>query len=384
MDTDTSEIKALKRIVWRSALSSRVERFAAILDDPEAKKHFDEEFVAQLSTKIDRLFRTLLIISVLYSILMLSLLAAQEPSKSEFQILGYSFKNLAYFKEFLLFAAVSLSPISAAISAYHRYLSELRTKALGVLFPNPDVREFAKHIYTDGYADPLLKDHRAPHVIPHGVTAFLLVMFGVVLIGLLVALIVASFILQVAVVHDVATKPSSSPYINLFVVAYSLSAIALSWLIGILRLPLPEVNVDAYTRLSVLRENDEAKYKETMARLAADSARRERAWSVGTSVAIFFLVYSAAVVIFFPDSLQRVGPLLTRSILGTALAFFVATSVTSRIKRAIYRRYFRKYPEGSDEKLKAFARATKLVSIARLALTTVVSIGYSVAVLSNA
>lgn len=106
MDIDSSEIKELKRIVWRTAIAGRVERFKAVLNAPEKQKYFDSAFASQLTTKLDRLFRLQLALAAIYAVLMLSLFTSQDPTKSEFQILGYSFKNLGHYKEFLLFAAV--------------------------------------------------------------------------------------------------------------------------------------------------------------------------------------------------------------------------------------------------------------------------------------
>lgn len=130
METDSSEIKALKRIVWRTAIAGRVERFADLLNSPENRKYFDESFVAALGAKIDKLFRLQLVLAAVYFILMLSLFAAQNPTNVEFQILGYSFKNISYYKEFLLFVAAILTPATSIVSAYNRYLGELRKVAL--------------------------------------------------------------------------------------------------------------------------------------------------------------------------------------------------------------------------------------------------------------
>jgi hypothetical protein len=383
MDNDTSEIKTLKRIVWRTAVSGRLERFAALLNDPETQKYFGDEFVKQLSAKIDRQARTILVMAAIYGILMLSLLAAQDPNKTEFQFLGYSFKNLGYYKEFLLFAAASTSPISAAISAYHRYLNALRTAALNTMFRNADVREFSTHIYSDEFIDPLLKDRRASLNRPHAFASFLVATFGIALLSVLVALIAASFVLQASVIYDVATNPSSSRFTNLFIVIFSVSAISLSWLIGILQLPLPEVDLSANTKLSALRDSDKAKYNETIARLAADSTKKERAWSIGSSIGFFVLAYSACAALQVHDAHQHLGQLFARAIPGAAVAIFVATFIFTRIRRSLYRSYFRTYPEGSDVELKVFSSVTRIVSIARLALPTVASVLYSMAALSN-
>lgn len=40
MNEDASEIKALKRIVWRSTISARVERFSELLEREDFQKSF--------------------------------------------------------------------------------------------------------------------------------------------------------------------------------------------------------------------------------------------------------------------------------------------------------------------------------------------------------
>ncbi|MBL0920314.1 MAG: hypothetical protein IBJ14_16560 [Hydrogenophaga sp.] len=314
---------------------------------------------------------------------MLSLYTAQDANKIEFEIFGYGFKNLGHYKEFLLFLAALTSPISATISAYHRYLSELRAVALQKLYPDKNIREFYSHIYIHNLADPLIQQSRSPHVRPHGFTLTLAVFLGLFLLALAIAFIVASFILQIAVVYDVAINPASSKYINLFVVAFSLTAISLSWLIGILQLPLPEVDLSAYVKLSALRETNRAKYDETMARLALESAKRERIWSIGSSIAFFAAVYGAIAVFVFPSSLQDLGSTIAKAMPGLVLAILAATALASRVKHALYRQYFRRYPRESDTTLRVFSRYSRLVFAARFTLPVFVSTLYALLVLGR-
>jgi hypothetical protein len=377
MDTDSSEIKTLKRVVWRTAIAGRLERFSALLNDPAKQQHFGESFINRLSSKLDRLFRLQLVLAAVYLILMLSLFVAQDPKKTEFQILGYSFKNLGYYKELLLFVAALLTPTSSIVAAYHRYLGELRKAALSKLFPEQDVREFSAHIYSDNFLDSLLGDRAVSYRRPHGVTTLLVAVFGMTLVALALALIAASFVLQISVIYDVTTNPSFTRLLNRFIVAFSLGAIALSWMVGALQLPLPEVDVEASVRLGELQKQDPLRYQETMKRIAADSARRERTWFVATGVLIFASVYSLFAAFFPHSSSVDLWRLLLMSVPGLAMTIFISTTVAGGIKRAIYRAYFRKYPEGSDSELKAFTRTTRIVSACRVGVLVVGSVVFS-------
>src|SRR5690606_26345286 len=121
------------------------------------QKFFGEKFVEQLSVRIDRLHRSVLVFGVTYTILMISLYVSQDARNAEFEIFGYGFKNLGYYKEFLLLLAAGISPISVTLSAYHRYLTAIRKECLAKLAPDPAAREFYSYVHADSYFDPLLK-----------------------------------------------------------------------------------------------------------------------------------------------------------------------------------------------------------------------------------
>jgi hypothetical protein len=381
MDSDTTEIKALRRTVWRTAVAAKVERFESLLDAPASRKYFGEPFVKDLSLRIERLFRLQVVLGSLYTVLMLSLLAAQDATKSEFQILGYSFKNLSYYKEFLLMGAAFVSPVLSAISAYHRYLSELRKVALRKLFPNASVLEFASNVYLDNFLDALVKDRGVGYRRPHGITTALVAILAIALLALALALLGASFVLQISVIYDVATHPSTTPLLNTFIVAFSLGAIALSWLIGALQLPLPEVDLEGSVRLSELRNRDPARYQETIKRLGAESRKQEESWNLFSSVGIFALIFPAVATLLWPTPSTEIWALLLKATLGVLAVTFLSSELAQKLKLAILRRYFKRYPEGSDPSLKAYSRATRLITLGRLTTSIVVSLLFSILLL---
>jgi uncharacterized integral membrane protein len=187
MSNESGEITALKRTRWRTAISSRIERFSQLLDNKTiASRYFGEKYVEALTTKINHTGRTLLVLAVAYLILMLSLFAAQDSKKNEFEFFGYGFKNLGYHKEILLLLAASLSPISATLSGYQRYLIALRTECLKRIAPLADVRDFYSNALVDNYFDGLVKRYdyqtNRPHVAATTL-AFLLV--GIMVVVLL-------------------------------------------------------------------------------------------------------------------------------------------------------------------------------------------------------
>lgn len=374
----------MTRITWRTAISSRLDRFSDLIENQEVfQKYFGEKFVEQISTRIDRLNRSLLLLVAAYAILMISLYLSQDSKNTEFEIFGYGFKNLAYYKEYLLLLAAGLTPISSALSAYQRYLTAIRKECLKKLAPDPGVREFYSYLYLDNHFAPLVKESSAPASREHGFVLILLAIFGITLALLFLTLLAASFLLQVIVIYDVATNPASSQYVNVFVVAFSLTAISLSWMIGILQLPLPEVDLSNLEKLTALRESDQAKYEEVMKRIAAESARKERAWSAVLSLVFFVISYSAVSILWYPATLHDLEAFIARALPGAFLTTVLVSGVTSGIKRSLYRWYFRQYPSGSDDRVRVFARLGKIVTTSRVVAPIVVSVAYAVIVLRS-
>lgn len=384
MNDDAINLKTLKRITWRTAISGRLQRFSALIENQDVfQKYFGEKFVEQLSTKIECLNRNVLLLGVAYTVLMVSLFFSQDSKKTEFEIFGYGFKNLGYHKEFLLFLAAGLSPISATLSVYKRYLIAIRKECLKKLAPDPAVRGFYSYVYDDSYFDPLLKETGTPSSRPHGLAVSLLAIFGFVLVLLLLALLAASFLLQVNVIYDVATNPASSKYVNLFVVAFSLSAISLSWVIGLLQLPLPEVDLSNYTKLTALRELDKAKYEETMRRITAESDKRERAWSAVLSLVFFVISYSAVAILWYPATLEDIEAFIARALPGAFLTTVVSSGVTLVIKRVLYRWFFRRYPSESEHRLTVFVRLGKILTATRFVTPITAAVAYAIFVLRS-
>lgn len=382
MTDDTIDIKALKRITWRTAISGRLERFATLIENQEIfDKYFGEKYVEQLSTKIDRLNRNILLLGVAYTILMVSLFISQDSKDAEFEIFGYGFKNLGYYKEFLLLLAAGTSPISATLSAYQRYLVAIRQECLKKLVPDQAVREFYSYVHLDSYFDPLFKETSLPASKSHGLSVVLLAIFGFNMVILLLALLAASFLLQINVVYDVATNPAASKYVNLFVVAFSLSAITLSWLIGLLQLPLPAVDLSNYIKLSALKEQDQTKYEETMKRIAAESAKKERVWSAALSLVFFVISYSAVSILLYPTTLENLDAFITRALPGAFLTTVISSSVTSGVKGMLYRWYFRNHHLKSENAQVIFSRLGKILTATRYIAPISISLAYAIIVL---
>ncbi|MCB8746343.1 hypothetical protein LHU53_05430 [Rhodoferax sp. U2-2l] len=373
MNDERSEITALKRTRWRTAISARAERFSQLLDNKTiASKYFGEKYVEALSNRINRIGRTLLVLAVAYLILMLSLFAAQDSGKNEFEFFGYGFKNLGYHKEILLFLAASLSPVSATLSGYQRYLVALRAECLKRLAPIAEVRDFYSSALLDNYFDAFAKPYDYKNSRPHlATTSLAFVLIGIMLIVIL-TLFAGSFLLQLNVIYDVATRPSTSRVVNLFVVGYALAAIFLAWTISIMQLPLPEVDVSNYRRLSELQASDPEKYKETLTRLARGANRREDAWSLALGFVASILTV-AAVTFLFGRSTQAIEMRLSQGLGAVFLAILFAKPAADLIKKATLNWFFEKYPADTTERLHAYGFVKRALLTARLVIPAAIA-----------
>jgi hypothetical protein len=374
MNDELSEITALKRTKWRTAITSRVERFSQLLDNKSiASKYFGEKYVEALSSKIDRLGRTLLFLAIGYLVLMLSLFAAQDASKNEFEFFGYGFKNLAYHKEILLLLAASLSPISATLSGYQRYLVALRTECLKRLAPFADVRDFYSHTLLDNYFDAFAKSYDYKNSRPHFLSMSLAFVLVGIMIVVILTLVAGSFLLQLNVIYDVATNPSTSRLVNFFIVGYALAAILLSWLISIMQLPMPEVDVSNYGRLSELQASDPEKYKETMARIARESNRTEDSWSLALGFVVSILTV-AVISFFLASSVNRdVERYLSQGVGAIFLALLIAKPAADSVKRLTFNWFFDRYSNETSERLNAYRFVRRALLTARVAIPALIS-----------
>ena len=362
MSEESAEITALKRTRWRTAISGRIERFSTLLDNKTiASRYFGEKFVELLTQKITRIWRVLLALSIAYAILMLSLFAAQDSKKAEFEIFGYGFKNLGYHKEIILLLAVSISPISAILSGYHRYLVAMRDECLKRIVPPAEVREFYSNALIDNYFDPLVRkyDYRtsSPHVATSTLAFFLVSVMS--LVGL--TLLAGSFLLQLYVIYDVATNPSTSRIVNLGVVGYSITSILLAWTISFMQLPLPEIDPSNLHRLTEMQASDPEKYKRTMESMARDSSRREDAWSLSLGFVASIVTVASLVPLLGKATHLTINNQFSHGLMAVFAALLVARPIADTIRRLAMNWFFRRYPEGVEDRLRVFSWVKRFI-----------------------
>ena len=121
---------------------------------------------------------------------------------------------------------------------------------LAKLISDSEIRRFYSYKYVDDYSEGILNKRTVELGNWHGATIFIMGVLAIALLLFFVTLVVGSFFVQISVIYDVATNPASSKYVNLFVVTFAITSIITSWLIFILQLPMPEVDLSNYSKLA--------------------------------------------------------------------------------------------------------------------------------------
>lgn len=377
MDSNVNDIDLddIKKIKWKTNLSRKIEQFREVISDDEVfEKYFGEEYVNRLSEKSQAINSLIIKLGVVYTILMLSLYSSQHLSNNEFEVFGYGFKNLSSYKEILLLLAALISPVSAIYGAYQKYINALVNECLSKMAPDDKVKAFYKHIWFNEYFDSLVID-RYPGW--HGISKFLVGLFVLILIFLLMTLVLASFFIQVNVIYDVAKNPALSEYVNIFVVAISISSIIFTWLVSIMQLPMPETNYGMCAKIISLEKTNPEKYKEIMRKMSHDDSKRDARNIIVLSSLSYLVCYTAVSVLWFSSSMDEMSVFLSHALPGAFITMFISNEVIGIVRKLGLNWFFRKYSEESPIRLTVFGRMRFVFSLLKILIPSLITIGYA-------
>lgn len=377
------DITKLKQIKWKTNLSRNIDNFLEVISDEQVfKKYFSEVYVEKLVIKSKEIGRISIKLGIVYTLLMLSLFASQNITESEFEIFGYGFKNIGHYKEFLLFLAAAISPISAILVAYQKYINNLIKECIKKLVPNENIRKFYSHRYLDEYWDALIISKPISSNRLHKFSLFMMFLFGLLLFSLFFTLLAGSFLIQINVIYDVIINPASSYYINLFVVIFAISSILFSWIVSIIQLPMPEIDNSNYVKLIALEKENPEQYKENMKKLANESSRKEAFSLIILHSIVFTVTFSTIAIWMYPSILSEISLFLGKAMSGAFMVMFFSNQILGFIRKKGIHWFFYKYPNESDERLAVFIKVEKYFLLIKLLVPLTISIIYSLYVLS--
>ena len=377
--SDYDGFKEFEKTTWKSTLTRKVEDFREVINhENNFDEFFGQEYLEKLTEKSARLNSTILKLIMFYSIVMLSLYAAQNLKDVELRILGYSFKNLGYYKELILFIAAIITPISAMMSAYKKYIDALINECLVKISPNEEIRDFYKHKWIDSPSDALFKKiSKGEKVREHGFTVLLIGALGLMLGLILITLLLATFFIQIVVIYDVAVNPATEGYINTFVIVFALSSILFSWLVTIIQMPMPEVDYSNYEKLSNLEKDDPEKYKAVMDEISKQKTKKDAKSMILTSALTYLVVFSTVSYIWYGLTLQDIGVFLPKALPGAMFVMFFSNELLEKIHKLSYRWFFKSYPEASENRLKVFGKLQKFLSVMKVLSPALLTILYT-------
>jgi hypothetical protein len=175
------------------------------------------------------------------------------------------------------------------------------------------------------------------------------------------------------VIYDVATNPSTSRLVNVIVVGYALAAILLAWTISLMQLPLPEVDLTNYHRLTELQSSDPEKYRTTMEAIARESSRKEDAWSLSLGFVASVVTVATLSFITLGQSNDEVDRYLSQGLVAVFVTLIVAKPFADATKRTAMRWFFLRYPDDTADRLRAFGLVKRIVLTARVVATALIA-----------
>lgn len=373
----------LSRIKWEKILSRRLAGFAEVIDDGDVfERYFGEKYLEKMSDKSKLLSHQILKLLALYAVVIVALLVSQNVAKADIEFFGVKFNDFSYYKELLLFFASVLLLFLTVLSVYQNYVDGLIKECLKKFVPDEDARSFYSHLYVDEYFDGFnLGDSKNAPFLFHHFTAVVMIMFLLMLLFLILTLLSVSFFIQIFVVYDVVIKPASVWYVNYFVVVFSVVSILSFWLVLILSLPMPWVDLGYYSEMDKIKQSDPEKYREIMLRSAKDKTKRKDLISGFVSVFIYILVFSSVAFIWHIHALDDINLFLGKAVPGVFFVLIITWLFIDLVEGVGYKWFFKKYPEGADGRLRAFDTLKKVYSIIRIMIPFLLSLKYAFDVL---
>ncbi|WP_321324667.1 hypothetical protein [Thiomicrorhabdus sp.] len=377
-ETTKKEIESLREIRWKTHLSNRVQEFSKIIqNDRIFEEYFSKSYVENLTNKSQNITKFVVKLGIIYSLLMLSLFASLNSNQSDFEIFGYGFKNIGAYKELLLFLAVTISPITAILLAYQKYIDALRKECLKKIVPDASVRKFYSFTFIDDYFDGLTSRSYEKSTHWHGSVNLITVLFGFTLLLLIITLLAGSFFIQIMVIYDVVMNPSTSKYINLFVVVFAITSILFTWLVSLMQLPMPEVDWTNTYKLSEIEKTDPDKYNKLMQKFAADNSRKE-AFSIITSSSIIYIICFTTIALYwYSETLENLTFFLGNAMTGYFVVLFFSNESNHFIRKRALSWFFKNHPESEPNRLKVFNKVQKTLLFTKVIIPALLSIWYA-------
>ena len=365
---DKKELAEFETIKWKSILSSRVDEFSRLISNDDVfRKYFGLDYMEKISQKSKDLSSTALKLGILYSLMVLSLFATQYGKNLDFQVLGYSFKNLESIKEYILLISALLYLVSSIFSAYETYLKNIIKECLKKTSPDVSVREFYQHLFIHEPFDILKGQPAGEKTYWHNIVDYLVYLFFVALLLFYMSIFVGFHFIQFSVIYDVFTNSSAeeNPF-SMFVALFACLSILISALIFIIQLPMPIVDYSVHEKLKGLERDEPEKHRALMTkRTQTKNTRETRLISVIASL-VFMLTFSIYSVLIDPEVFENIIGFLFTSVIGSLFVALFSLEANNLLQKHLYKKYFKSRSQGKEDSLSSFKNLQRRIWVYRL------------------
>ncbi|HEY9030122.1 MAG TPA: hypothetical protein VIM93_02070 [Kangiella sp.] len=375
---DKESIKELTSVNWKTALSVHIDKFKdTINQNDNFDRFFGEKYIEKLSEKYIAFQRTTIKLGAIYLVLILLLFATQSSVNSEFEFLGFGFKNLEQNKELLLLLSAIIAIVNSILNAYCKYIRAIIKEGINkVTSNNDDIGKFYSIFFIDDYFSWFPVHSNQEGRSWHGFTLVLLSIFVIATLILIAIIYIGSILVQIVVIYDVATKPASHEYFNTFVVIFTIASIFFSWLVTFMQLPLPEVDTSNYSKLTKIKEANPDQYKEILSNIANNNIKKEKRMLIFKSSILYIVTLVSLCLYKQPDILNDAYLFLRTSITGAILVLFVSTELCKLADNITWRLYFEKYPDESENRAKEINKRSKALKKLQLLVPILATVAY--------
>ncbi len=375
---DKKELAEFEEIKWKSILSSKVDEFILLIADEDVfNKYFGLDYVEKISQKAKDLMSTNIKLGIIYSLMMLSLFAVQYGNNLDFQILGYSFKNLEEIKEYILLVSALLSLVASVFTTYHSYLQKIIEECLKKLSPDASVRDFYKHVFIHEPLDVFLGQPSGEKAYWHEVVGYFVGFFIVTLLLFIFSVIAGFYFIQFNVIYDVFENSSiARESFSIFIVSLSCLSILISVLIYVVQIPMPIVDYAIYEKLRDLEMTEPERYKAIMTQRIRLENTRETKLVIVIACSVFLFTLSIHAIFINPQIFENSISALFLTVFGSIFVMFFSLELNKPLQKHLYKHYFEIKPQDKHEVLKIFKSLQRRIWFYRIIFPFVFSAMY--------
>lgn len=325
---------------------------------------FCNDYLDRVSDRIKSITDILRKLLLMNFVLFFLLYIIQLNPKMEFDFLGYSVKNLASIKDYLLLVFAISSIIASINSNYKSYLEGLIETVLNHKIKDERVRRFYKHSWINDYFGHLpyhdKKDHLPTFLTVFSIASLVFLAFVIIVMYVCIVLVV-----ELIIIYDVYKNPSSDYYTNKFIVFFSVISFITVFLITATEIPQPFRDANYYSELSKLKETNPNKHDEIISKIMRRNKNIEK---TQITITMFVSYFSIFYFHFKPDVLVTDSTFIAKLCIGIINSFLIFVLTYGLCKEIIYNNFISKSLKNDNLIFSSVDKRRKIIKIIQYVL----------------